>query len=341
MKKNLLIPVILLISSFVYGQKDSADYFYQQALAENAAGRKLEVLKNLEVAFRHDPTNRNIVKDLAETLLDLRKYVNAREMFKVLEAMVEPTPSLYKQLFTLHYNTKKFDDALQYAEKLKKADPSEKLSYHIGKIYYDREDYGQAITHLKAAEKEDPDNAEVPYLLGRSYADMMNYKQAIPYMKKAINLDVTKSYWVYELALVCYAIHADNDALKYMLLAGERGYKKNNDYNENLGIAYLNTGNLEQGVKILDEILVKKPGDLNILNIIAESYYYAGKYQPAIDYWDRILEFDKTSAQSLYMIGMAYQKKGEKDKGIALCDKAIEMDPSLSSLKQKKMNIGL
>jgi tetratricopeptide (TPR) repeat protein len=75
--------------------------------------------------------------------------------------------------------------------------------------------------------------------------------------------------------------------------------------------------------------------------MIAEAYYYSGKYQDAIDYWDKILIYDKTNAQSLYMIGMSYQKKGEKDKGIALCDRAILMDPSLSSYKQKKMNMGL
>jgi len=80
---------------------------------------------------------------------------------------------------------------------------------------------------------------------------------------------------------------------------------------------------------------------MNILNMIAEAYYYKGKYQMAIDYWDRILEYDKENAATLYMIGMAYQKKGDKEKGIALCDKAIQMDPSLSSLKQKKMNIGM
>jgi len=38
---------------------------------------------------------------------------------------------------------------------------------------------------------------------------------------------------------------------------------------------------------------------------------------------------------------MCYQKMGQKEMGMALCDKAIEMDPSLSSLKQKKMNMGL
>ena len=42
------------------------------------------------------------------------------------------------------------------------------------------------------------------------------------------------------------------------------------------------------------------------------------------------------------MIGLSYQKKGEKQKGQQLCDKAIEMDPSLNSLRQKQdMGMGL
>ena len=75
--------------------------------------------------------------------------------------------------------------------------------------------------------------------------------------------------------------------------------------------------------------------------MVAEAYYYSGKYQDAIDYWDKVLTFDKTNAQSLYMIGMSYQKKGEKDKGVALCDKAIEMDPDLAKYKQKKSMPGM
>jgi tetratricopeptide (TPR) repeat protein len=75
--------------------------------------------------------------------------------------------------------------------------------------------------------------------------------------------------------------------------------------------------------------------------MIAEGYYYKGKFQMAIDYWDRMLEYDKDNASALYMIGMSYQKKGEKEKGVALCDKAIEMDPSLSNLKQKKQIMGM
>jgi tetratricopeptide (TPR) repeat protein len=341
MKYYLLTILSLGVASATFSQSDSADYFFQKALKEKEAGRKMEVWKNLDKAYKYNPDDKAIVTELATVLFDLRKYAQAREMFLKQEQLGDNSAALYKQILTLCFNTKRFDDAVIYAGKLKSADPTEKVNYYLGKIYYDRDEYGEAIRYLQLAEKEEPQNADVPYLIARSYADMMNYKLAVPFFEKAIALDPAKNNWIYELGLICYAMNADKDALKYIILAGEKGYKKDNDYMENLGIAYLNVGNLDEAMKIFKDILAKKPSDLNVLNMIAESYYYAGKFQDAIDYWDKILTFDKTNAQSLYMIGMAYQKKGEKDKGIALCDKAIEMDPSLQMYKQKKMSMGL
>jgi tetratricopeptide (TPR) repeat protein len=206
------------------------------------------------------------------------------------------------------------------------------------------DNYGDAIKYLGRAEAEEPTNADIPYMIAHSYSDMMNYKLAVPYFKKAIALDSTKNYWLYELGLIYYAMNDDKNSLKYIIEAGDKGYKKDNDYLENLGIAYLNVGDLDKGVEMLNEILKKRPSDMNILNMVAEAYYYKGKFDSAIEYWDKVLEYDKESYTSLYMIGMAYQKKGGKEnneKGIALCDRAIELDPTLASLKQKKMAMGM
>ena len=323
---------------------DSADFFLQKGLQEKQNGRRLESLKNFEKAAKYDANSKTITAELAAAYQDLRKYGNAREMYIKLVTLGDESPATYKQLMLLSYQMKQNDDVIVYANKLKKADPAEKVNFYIGKVNYDTDNYGEAIKSLNEAAKEDPTNAEVPYMIARSYADMMNYKLAIPYFKKAIELDPKQNYWVYELGLICYAMHDDKNALKYILEAGDKGYKKDNDYLENLGIAYLNVGQLDSGVVMLNEILKRKPSDLNILNMVAEAYYYKAKYNQAIEYWDRVLEYDKENASALYMIGMSYQKKGGKEnteKGIALCDKAIELDPGLASLKQKKMMAGL
>lgn len=341
----ILIPVAIGVSVLTHAQPKSADtrpnndsaaFYLQKGIQEKQTGRRMEALKNFEKAYQHDQNNMAIVGELAASYHDLRKYSQAKDSYLKLEALGDQSPRTYKQIMDISYNLKQNEDVIAYANKLKKADPSEKVNFFIGKIYYQDENYGEAIKYLEAAGKEDNSNAEAPYLVARSYADMQNYKQAIPYFLKAIELDTSKNSWIYDLALIYYAIHDDKNALKYMLLAGEKGFKRSNEYLENLGIAYLNLGQLDQGVSIMNEILKKRPSDMNILNLVAEAYYYKGKYQDAIDYWDKILTYDKENASALYMIGMSYQKKGEKEKGQFLCDKAIEMDPTLSALKQKK-----
>lgn len=341
MFRTILTSASVALATFTFAQSDSADLFYKKGLQEKQVGHRMESLKNFEKASVYDMNNKQILNELAASYYDLRRYGQAREVYKKLASTGDGNADNYRRLMDLSVNLKQYDDAIQYATKLKQADPTAKVNSVIGKINYDQENYGDAIQYLTLAAKEEPQNAEVPYMIARSYGDMMNYKQAIPFFQQAISLDGTKNNWIYELGLICYAMHDDKNALKYILEAGDKGYKKDNDYLENLGIAYLNIGNLDEGVKIMSEILKKKPSDLNILNMVAEAYYYKAKFTEAMSYWDTILGYDKTNASALYMIGMCYMKKGEKDKGIHLCDKAIEMDPSLASLKQKKMDMGL
>lgn len=354
MTSKLILVLVLLISSASYSQTsfagiktsptDSADFFLQKGLLEKNNGRKMEALKNLEKAAKYDAENKAVITELSAVYLDLRKYHNAREMFKKLVSLGDESAANYKQLLQLSFQLKQNEDVLLYASKLKTAAPDEKVNFYVGKVQYDMENYGEAIKTLGKAANEDTANAEIPYMIAHSYADMLNYKMAVPYFQRAIQLAPAQNYWIYELSMIYYAMNDDRNALKYMLEAGEKGYRRDNDYLENLGIAYLNVGELDKGVEILSEILKRKPSDMNILNMLAEAFYYKKKYDEAIAYWDRILEYDKTSASSLYMIGMAYQKKGGKEntnKGITLCDKAIEMDPALASLKQKKMTMGL
>ncbi|MBS1573741.1 MAG: tetratricopeptide repeat protein [Bacteroidetes bacterium] len=341
MFRTILSCISIAMAGAAFAQTDSADFFYKKGLQEKQVGHRLEAMKNFEKAAIYNSNDKVILNELASAYYDLRKYGQSREVYKKLVVVGDNSADNYRQLMNLSVNLKQNEDAILYATKLKQAEPTAKVNAVIGKIYYDQDNYGDAIQYLNLAAKEEPENAEVPYMIARSYGDMMNYKQAVQFFQQAIRLDNTKSNWVYELGLICYAMHDDKNALKYIQEAGDKGYKKDNDYFENLGIAYLNVGNLDEGVKIMNEILRKRPSDLNILNMVAEAYYYKGKFSEAMGYWDTILGYDKTNASALYMIGMCYQKQGDKDKGIHLCDKAIEMDPSLASLKQKKMDMGL
>jgi tetratricopeptide (TPR) repeat protein len=335
MIKSIFTLALCAASFLSFAQTDSARLFLNKGLEEKQKSHKIMALQHFEKAFSFNKSDKLITAELAAAYLDLRRYAQARTTFIQLEGLGDNSAATLKQILQLSFNMRQFDDAIKYAHLLKKADPSEKVNYYIGKANYEREFYGDAIKFLEAAAKEEPANAEVPYLVARAYADMMNYKQAIAYYQKALAIDPAQSHWTYQMALMYYGLHDDANSLKYMLEAGQKGMKKDNEYLENLGVAYLNVKKYDQGLEILKEALGRRPGDMNLLNMIAEAHYDAKKYEDAIGYWDQILGLDKTNAPALYMIGLSYQKKGEKGKGMALCDKAIEMDPSLASHKRK------
>lgn len=340
MAKYILTMAIMAISTLSYSQSDSARVFLEKGIEEKTKGRRMESLKYFEKAFGYNGKDKQVVSELAAAYLDLRRYPQAREKFQLLEKMGDQSDSTYRQLMLLSFNMRQFDDAIKYASLLKKVRPAEQTAYYLGRSFYEKEDLGNAIKYLDIAAKENPANADIPYTVARAYADMFNYKKSVDYFQKALAINPGQARWLYEMALIYYAIPDEQNSLKYLLEAGEKGYKKDNEYVQNLATAYMNAGKHQEGITMLKEILQRRPSDVNILNMLAEAFYDTKQYDEAISHFDQILAIDTKNAEALYMIGMSFQKKGDKQKGQALCDKAIEMDPSLQSLKQKKQMPG-
>src|SRR5688500_6845149 len=181
MIRQTLLVICMLSSILAFSQTpvnntsisnpDSAVFYLQKGLQEKQTGRRMEAFKNFEKAYKLDSNNKTVVSELAAACYDLRKYLQAKDTYKKLEELGDQSPATYKQLMELSYNLKHHDDVIAYANKLKKADPSEKINFYIGKIHYQQENYGEAIKYLDAAGKDDEKNAEAPYMTARSYAD--------------------------------------------------------------------------------------------------------------------------------------------------------------------------
>ncbi|MBS1633563.1 MAG: hypothetical protein JST10_13430, partial [Bacteroidetes bacterium] len=139
MRRNLFILLLLLATSPAFSQTDSANLFYQKGLTEKQNGRLMESYKNLKTAIRYDDSNKEIVKSYAETCLNLRKYSEAREAYKKLVELGDESATTYKELMPLSYNLKQNDDVILYANKLREADPSEKVNYYIARTNYDQD----------------------------------------------------------------------------------------------------------------------------------------------------------------------------------------------------------
>jgi tetratricopeptide (TPR) repeat protein len=335
--KNLLLFLICLIP-LIRGaaqSNDSSRYFYLKATEEKANRLYLVAYNDFRHSLEYDSLNADALREAGLTAVELRKYENAIVEFEKLVTVKKKDTTAVNQLAILYFWTHRWEKAIAYAGLANQLHTGKNNYYILGKSYYEMEDYGHAFSYLPLAATEDPGNAEIPYLIARSYVDMNNYKPAIPYFQKAIALDSSKAQWIYECALVFATIYNDKSAIEYYELAAAKGYKKDNDFYQNLADSYIAAGQAEKGLKILQELVIKKPADLDLLNSLGFTSYKMKKYDEAIEYWDRILSYDKQNGRALYMIGMAYQKKGDTEKGKALCDKAIALDPSLKNLRQE------
>lgn len=338
-----MIRVFFIAGSFLaftgaLAQADSAAAYFKKGMEESAARRYLTASKAFDKATQFDPTMKEGWLQNGKANLEMRKTDVAKGHFTKLNELDPSNQVAIKELTSLYYDYRQFQKAIEFAKKCTGCEKSSKIiamsSYHL-------EDYTTAVKGLLKVVEQNPADAEATYTLGRAYLDMEDYKAAVPWYNKAISLDPDKNTWAYELGLLYYNQNDFKNAVSLFTRANAAGYPQSSDFQENLGYAYIYSGEFEKGEKLLLAILAKKPNSKEILRDIAEAYYAQKLYDKSLGFCQKLLEMDAKDASALYQAGLCFQKKGQKEKGQAMCDKAIEMDPSLASKRQKNMSMGL
>jgi len=333
MKNLLSILTGICITVSVNAQNpDSSQQYFKKAMNEKEAGRYLVASKLFEKAIAFD-VSKEAYLQLAYTQLEMKKTDYAKASFLKVHELDPSDKTVIKELMELFFNYRQFEKATEFAKKCSDCENNNRI---LGLCYYEQEDYAEAEKYLTAALKKDPNDAQITYTMGRNYVDMDEYKKAIPYYTKAIQLDDTRNVWMYELGLLYYTINDYKNALSSLDAAAAHGYAKSNDFIENLGYVSLYSGQIERGESLLLDIYRRKPGNKDILRDMAEILYQQKQYDKSLNYCQKLMEMDMKDGKALYQAGLCFQKKGEVQRGQKMCDKAIELDPSLDNLRRKK-----
>ena len=334
MKIVSFLAACIALTNIVFAQNtDSAKFYFQKGLVENEAKRYLAASTFFDKAINFDVKYADAYQENGYANLSMRKTDAAKEHFTKLYELDPGSKAAITELTELYFSYHQYQKAIEFAGKCTGCANAERI---IAMSSYRQEDYATAVKGLLNVIAKDATDAEATYTIGRSYLDMEQYTKAVPYYTKAIELDTTKNVWMNELGLLFYNLNDFKNAKTYFLKAVENGYPVNNDFNENLGYAYIFSGEFEKGEKLLLAILAKKPGNKDILRDIAEAYYQQKMYDKSLDYCQQLIVLDEKDAKALYQAGLCFQKKGQKEKGQSMCDNAIKMDPSLSGLRQKQ-----
>ncbi len=338
MKKiTILTLLIAAVTNGYCTNADSATFYVKQAIEQNQNRKAWEAEKSFQKAIEFDPANLEIRIEYGNHLVSQRKFFPAvAQYIKVLESNINHQVALQK-MTEVNFQLHRWNDVVLYGSKLAENNSGKEVKYMLGKSYYELENYGQAQKYLYAARAENPKNIDAVTLLGKVLIEMSNYKQAINVYNQTLELDPNNNQLLYELGLLYYSLNDEKSAVKYFELAADKGFKTDLDFLENLGMAYLGQ-DIKKGVQILEKVLEKKPGNSDILFQIGQAYYKAEKFQDAATTYFQIYSADPSNIRALYMTGVAFQKKGDKQKGIALCEEAIAKDPSLAMLKSQKFS---
>ena len=311
---------------------DSSQYYFQKGLEEKNAKRWKLAAADFEMAISKNPKNTAAIIENGYANLAMRNTELARSSFTKAYELDPTNTAVIKELADLYYGYHQYKKAIDFAGKCTSCTNLERT---VALCYFQLEDYVNAEKILIKLVPRNAADAELAYTLGKTYMQMELNAKAIPLYMKAIQLDTAKSTWLFELGMLNYATDNFKNAVLYFNKATEKGFPVSNDFNENLGYAYLYSGDFINGERILLDILSKKRGDKDILRDISQVYYNRKMYDKSLEFCQKLMELDLKDAQALYQAGLCFQMKGDKERGQQMCDRAIEMNPSLSRLKKK------
>lgn len=338
--KNLALIILLLSATVLaYSQSfDSATYHFNEGMKEKNAHRYLVAAGHFETAIKLNPNYTDAYFQNGLVNNEMRRTDAAKQNFLKAYELDNNNQQAVSELVTIFFNYRQYQQAIDFAQKCNTCINKSRI---IAMSYFQMEDYGKAEKMLLEVIQKNPHDAEAVYTLARTYLEMGLEAKSIPFYEKAIQLDETRSKWHFELGLLYY----NNDNYKNAVIsfnkAAANGFIRSNDFNENLGFAYIYSGNIDSGEKLLTEIMARKPGDKELIRDLALAFYDRKLYDKCLDYCQKLMEMDMKDGKALYQAGLCFQKKGETSKGQQMCDKAIELDPTLAGLRQKRMTMGL
>jgi tetratricopeptide (TPR) repeat protein len=333
MKNLFLFAAVLFCTQVMAQTSDSASFYYSRGMEEKSAGRLLMASQAFEKAIAFNQGYTDAYLENGIVLNEMRRTDKAKENFTKLHELQPDNMRAIKELTALYFNYRQYDNAIAFAKKCNGCPDADRI---MGMSYYQQEDYGSAEKALLIAIKKNPADAEATYTLARTYLDMEEYRKAVPFYEKAISMPGAKNTWMYELGLLYYNNSDYKNAVSSFNKAAASGYEQKNDFNENLGYASLYAGDFTNGEQLLLGILKRKPNNTVLLRDMAEVFYQQKQYDKSLEYCQKLMELDAKDGKALYQAGLCFQKKGQKDRGQQMCDKAIEMDPSLNNLRQKR-----
>ena len=311
---------------------DSAKVYAQQAQKFSEERRHNQAINAIEKALSFDSSRADHFIAAAGYYEKVR---NNFKMGKMLESAYKRdanNPVLIEKLAGHYYNYNNHAKAIEFLNKCSNCKDKDKM---LGNIYYKQDNYPLAEKHFQAHIKKNPADAEAPYMLARTYLDMEYPLKAEEALKAAVAQDPSSAKKNYELAVIFFNNQKYADSHKYFENAMSLGYPKSIETDEQQGYIKIYNGQFDEGMRLIQSVYERRPGDKALMRDIAQLLYEKHQYDRSLSFCQILVTENPEDSYALYQAGLNFLKKGDKEKGQGLCDKAIELNPAMKSLRQE------
>jgi tetratricopeptide (TPR) repeat protein len=156
-------------------------------------------------------------------------------------------------------------------------------------VLMDKNQFDEAMTHLRAAEKIDPNNAEIQNNIGLVLLQTDGPEAALPYYRRALEIEPSRAAAVhYNLGHALLLLGRPDEAIPYL----ERALQIDHTYvlaHSDLGNALLLVGRVEESYKHLRIALAVSPELVDAHYHMANTLLQMGQWTEAVSHLERVL----------------------------------------------------
>lgn len=255
--------------------------------------------------------------------LRVYKFDQAVNSFNEANKMMPDNKSSYIGIAQVLFEQANYKECVSYLNsligKLSKIDEDPQYNYLMGNVFYEQQDYNNAITYFKKAADENKTSREYARDLAVAYAKSGDISKARNILDNVIKTGGTDDILEYVNSQVLLAEGKNNDAIqglnKVIKISSDEIVKKKayieiaNIYKDqrkqNIGDNALKNEiqTLEQAVKDL-----KDEDDLIIIEMMGEAYYEAQNYELSISKFQKLLKIGYDRSYIYRNIAISYQQ---------------------------------
>lgn len=321
------------LRSAVAKDKDNYMYYYQLGRVQANQKKYADAATSFTSASSKNPSYAPAQYNLGFVLERQGRYTEALTAYRKAGSIDSSYENAFIASGRVLVRQGQLESALGDFQKALNVNPTNGTTYkEMGAVYNRLGKYSQAETSFTKALSYMPQDEDPATYYNLSLAQIGLKKNELAYSNaiKAYSLkdkaaSATKVEIVYNAGLTSGYVKKDDEAIRYYQEALKLDSNHVNS-NINLAVLYLDIGNADQALVLLNRAYAKSSNNLEVNNDLGKAYLMKEEYQNAVKYFAQAHKIDSTNIEVSENLARAYCSSGQYDFAKTVYEDIVKAD---------------